>query len=145
MRVDFRDLNTVSSLNALSLQDSVAIWSPRLGFTNALGPFQTTVDDLTAGVLIRESEPLPEDITLSTEAMLFAGESNSIFLSREYYQDYGCSFDLRYYPFDAQICKMVFEVQGKTDNYVRLVKSGEGIEILCNDSPSMIQSCFQFI
>ena len=31
------------------------------------GPFQTTVDELTTGVLVRESDPLPEDITLSTE------------------------------------------------------------------------------
>lgn len=28
------------------------------------------------------------------------------------------------------MCKMVFEVQGKTDNYVRLVKDGKGIEFL---------------
>ena len=69
------------------MEDSLAIWIPKLGFTNALyvlnsfyknvpisdllnifrGPFQTTVDELTTGVLVRESDPLPEDITLSTE------------------------------------------------------------------------------
>ncbi len=35
--------------------------------------------------------------------MLFSGKSNSIMLTREYYQDYSCSFDLKYYPFDTQV------------------------------------------
>ena len=67
MRITYRDLNHISTLNSLSLEDSEDIWTPKLGFTNARGPFQTTVDELTTGVLVRESDPLPEDITLSTE------------------------------------------------------------------------------
>lgn len=131
LRIDFRDLNNVTSLNSLSSNDQEQIWTPKLGFTNALGPFQTTVDDLTTGILVREANPLDEDITLSTEAMLFSGRDNAILLTREYYQDYACNFDLLYYPFDTQMCEMVFEVQGKTDNYVRLAKDGvRGIEFL---------------
>ena len=80
--------------------------------------------------MVKEANPLSEDITLSTEAMLFSGQDNAIFLTREYYQDYGCNFDLLFYPFDTQMCEMIFEVQGKTDNYIRFVKDGEGIEFL---------------
>jgi hypothetical protein len=67
-------------------------------------------------------------------------------MSREYYQDYGCSFNLRYYPFDTQMCQMIFEMQGKTDNYVRFVKDGEGIEFLGNIQKkfySYLQSCLK--
>ena len=35
--------------------------------------------------------------------MLFAGEGNWIYMSREYFQEYSCQFDLRYYPFDTQV------------------------------------------
>ena len=35
--------------------------------------------------------------------MLFAGATNSILLTREYYQEYACQFDLIYYPFDTQV------------------------------------------
>ena len=96
---------------------------------------QTKVDELTTGVLVREDEsPEPEDITLSTEAMLFSGRRNAIYLTREYYQEYACRFDLIYYPFDTQLCFMTFEVQGKTDNYIKLAKDptarGPGIEFL---------------
>ena len=68
--------------------------------------------------------------------MLFSGKDNAIFFSREYYQDYGCSFDLRFYPFDTQMCEMIFEIQGKTDNYVRFIKDGEGIEFRSKDISS---------
>ena len=64
---------------------------------------------------------------------MFSGRTNAIYLSREYYQEYACEFDLTYYPFDTQLCFMVFEVQGKTDNYIRLSKDerdGAGIEFL---------------
>ena len=41
--IDFQDLNNVTSLNSLSIQDKNEIWTPKLGFTNALGPFQVSV------------------------------------------------------------------------------------------------------
>ena len=67
LRIDFRDLNNITSLNSLNEQDRGEIWTPMLAFVNALGPHQTQVDDKTTGVLIREDDPLPEDLTQSTE------------------------------------------------------------------------------
>ena len=64
------------------------------------------------------------------EAMLFSGENNSIILTREYFLDYACQFNLRNYPFDTQMCAMVFEFQGKTEKYVRLRKDGDGVKFL---------------
>lgn len=91
-------------------------------------------------------------------AMLFSGKNNSILLTREYYQDYSCEFDLHYYPFDTQVCNcmsgytcklsilhgaksfsllllqmctMIFEIQDKTEDYVKLERDGPtGIEFL---------------
>ena len=67
-RIDFRDLNNVSSLNTLNPADQDAIWTPRLTFVNALGPFQTLVDELTTGYLVREDiDPIEEDPDQATE------------------------------------------------------------------------------
>ena len=64
-------------------------------------------------------------------AMMFAGGRNSILLTREYYIDYACNtFDLIYYPFDTQMCTMVFEVQGKTDDYILLKQDFDGVEFM---------------
>ena len=35
--------------------------------------------------------------------MLFSGKDNSIYMTREYFQEYSCAFDLKYYPFDTQV------------------------------------------
>ena len=68
LRIDFRDLNNISSLNSMNEKDRSVIWVPKLGFVNALGPFQTVVDDLVTGLLVREDEaPLSEDISLPIE------------------------------------------------------------------------------
>ena len=54
-------------MNVLDSADKEKIWYPKLGFTNALGPFQTEMDELTSGVLIREGDPIKEDVTLAIE------------------------------------------------------------------------------
>jgi hypothetical protein len=68
-RIDFRDLNNVSSLNALGQNHMSSLWTPSLSFINALGPYQTTVDALTSGHLIREHESLSEDYSLANEGI----------------------------------------------------------------------------
>ena len=40
LRINFQDLNNVTALNSLSNLDKDRIWTPKLGFTNALGPSQ---------------------------------------------------------------------------------------------------------
>ena len=63
--------------------------------------------------------------------MLFAGKDNSVYMIREYFLEYSCQFDLTYYPFDTQMCQMDFEVQGKTDNWLKVMVDGVGVEFLC--------------
>ena len=35
--------------------------------------------------------------------MLFSGANNSIRITREYFQEYTCQFDLQEFPFDTQV------------------------------------------
>ena len=41
--------------------------------------------------------------TIIFSAMLFSGRENAISLTREYYHDYACPFELSFYPFDTQV------------------------------------------
>jgi hypothetical protein len=50
-------------------------------------------------------------INFPISALLFSGSNNSIVLKREYYRDFACFFNLRYFPFDTQVLKVC---NGKT-------------------------------
>ena len=80
MRVDYRDLNNVTILNSLDPSDRDTIWVPKLAFTNAHGPYQTEVDNMTTAVLIREGNPLREDYTNAIEGCFC--EYDRFFLSK---------------------------------------------------------------
>ena len=45
MRVDYRDLNSVTILNSLDPSDRDTIWVPKLAFTNAHGPYQVCLKE----------------------------------------------------------------------------------------------------
>ena len=70
---------------------------------------------------------------LSSDFLLFEdygfdGYSNAINLKREYYQEFACEFSLNYYPFDTQVCHMVFSLQGFTKEFVIMQQDGIGVE-----------------
>ena len=67
LRLTLKDLNEISSLNTLDPSEFKNIWVPKLNFANALGPFQTEVDHLLSGEIIRESGSVSEDYSTATE------------------------------------------------------------------------------
>ena len=50
---------------SLSKLERESIWVPEIGFTNALGPVATV--GAPSGILIRQGNPLKEDISLANE------------------------------------------------------------------------------
>jgi hypothetical protein len=90
--------------NTLSQDEKLGVWSPDVGFSNALGPFQTELlmrfqlaDLYKALTIIKKVTP-----ALWKQPYTYKGSQNSILFTREYYFDFGCNFDLRSYPFDTQ-------------------------------------------
>ena len=80
------------------------------------------------------------------EANVYEGTSGFIIMSREYFIDWTCDYELVYYPFDTQVskhkntneysqilnlpkvCKMQFEMTGATRQYVDLEMDYDGVE-----------------
>ena len=144
-RLVFKDLNTKSLLNGVQTADLQRLWSPQLAFIDALGPYQTKVDDLSVATIVLERSPRSDDLSQSLEYYGFDAYTNAINLEREYYQDFACEFDLYYYPFDTQVrhkdmkpssnltsavqvCHMVFALQGFTKEFIALQQDGLGVE-----------------
>ena len=51
---------------------------------------------------------------------MYLGSANSLVLSRKYYAEYGCTFDLRSFPFDDQMCTMNFTMDSAKASYIVL-------------------------
>ena len=66
-RLLFKDLNENSILNGVNTGELLTLWTPELQFLNALGPYQTIVDDLNVCTILYEKAPTYDDITESVE------------------------------------------------------------------------------
>ena len=74
-----------------------------MGFTNAKVIGGSKVDSITKTLVMRVGESLPDDIARSLEANVYEGVSGFIIMSREYFIDWTCDYELVYYPFDTQV------------------------------------------
>ncbi len=54
---------------------------------------------------------LPSDLEI---AHTYKGAENPIVMTRTYSTDFICEFDMSNYPFDTQLCSMVFVMKGNT-------------------------------
>ena len=97
------DLRGATNLNSLSQEDYSSIWSPSLSFTNAKIIGGSKVDSITSTVVQRIGQPLPDDIARALEANVYTGVDGYIIMSREYFIDWTCDYELVFYPFDTQV------------------------------------------
>ena len=92
-----------TDLNSLSKEDQKKLWSPTLSFTNAKVIGGSKVDSITKTLVMRVGQSLPDDIARSLEASVYQGVSGYIIMSREYFIDWTCDYNLLFYPFDTQV------------------------------------------
>ncbi|CAB4058009.1 unnamed protein product [Lepeophtheirus salmonis] len=117
-RLSFKNLRSGSGQNQLSDREVKRIWKPDVSLNNAkIGTLQCS--DLGINVK-RENEALPFDYSNNVEDKIYQGRDNSIILARKVYVEYGCSFDLRRFPFDTQECTMNFTMDSAKSKYVIL-------------------------
>ncbi len=57
---------------------------------------------------------------MSQTDKIYSGSSNSLVIVRKVYAEYGCTFDLRDFPFDDQRCTMNFTMDSAKANYIVL-------------------------
>ena len=50
----------------------------------------------------------------------FAGDENSITLSRFYNTRFICNYNMQWYPFDIQVCDLTLSLKGKSSDFARL-------------------------
>ncbi len=92
-------------------------------------------------VMVRkESEPEPFSYASSVEDKIYPGADNSLVLSRKVYAEYGCTFDLRDFPFDNQKCKMNFSMASAKASYIVLTTGRDDIKYHVRNSNTLSSS-----
>ena len=125
-RISFKDLRNGTSLNPLSDDEIMSLWTPRLGLTNGLSEFDSKVSEDSVSTFLanvrKRGKASKANIGDSSEISRYLGKWNDIIIEREYFHDFKCNFDMANYPFDVQKCFMNFTLRGTTDRQVILRK-----------------------
>ena len=85
-RLTFKDLNSNPLLNGVQTSSLRKLWTPQLAFINALGPYQTLVDDISVCTIVLEKTPTFNDLTQSLECKKYDNDTCNILLSRLWVQ-----------------------------------------------------------
>lgn len=119
-RLEFFNLRDQDELNSLGKTVQSQIWAPALNFPNARQAEGTVVDAGTQTRVLKRGEPKPDDIRRAVEADVYRGVDSPMVMTREYFIEFNCDYDLIMYPFDTQICEMLFQINGIPKQYLKL-------------------------
>jgi len=119
-RLEFLNLRDKDDLNTLSKKVQRKLWVPTLNFPNARQAEGTLVDAGTQTRVLKRGIAKPDNIKLAVEADIYRGVNSPMVMTREYFIEFNCDYDLLMYPFDTQICEMVFQVNGIPKTYLKL-------------------------
>ena len=79
-------------------------------------------NDEKVTILVERDSPegFANPVTERDGAEIFSGSENNLRYLRLYSEKLDCTFDLRSYPFDSQLCAIVLVVQKSSENQVEL-------------------------
>lgn len=122
-RVDYLNLRDDFYQNLIPDSEKSLMWIPEIGFYNAkTGPLEK--DDHDALMVRKERPPKPFDNSRAREDYVYEGYENSLIYNRRFYAEYHCLFHLENFPFDVQVCEMIFKMRTATKKFVELRDGG---------------------
>ena len=119
-RLNFFNIKMKETMNVISMAELNKIWLPVIIFDNTEEGQITINDDKASATINRTGRGTGSDSSISEDIDIYRGSENSITLSRLYNIDFFCDYDMRWYPFDAQICFMVLKLGGGSEELLSL-------------------------
>ncbi|KAK3887647.1 hypothetical protein Pcinc_008254 [Petrolisthes cinctipes] len=119
-RLMFLNLKLDDNLNVLSFEEMMSLWTPLVGFMNTKSSKLSVMDKETVLYLRRLQPHTHTDNSAPGEVTLYSGEENPLIISRVYFTDYICDFNLVLYPFDQQHCDMHLRIHSASKEYITI-------------------------
>ena len=110
-------------MNLISPSEAATIWFPMLVFENIPSneDWVEIVENREYNIVRNVDDNFDlVDVTDIDNALIFSGDENSHYMSKEYTVLWNCDFNMMWYPFDTQTCPMQFKILNEFANHVKL-------------------------
>ena len=122
-QLSYRNLNADDRLNLISPKEAANIWFPKVNFLNMASSEDSSEFKQNEQYNLERNPGNqfdPIDVTTVDNAYVYSGKENKHFISKEFTTLWLCQFDMKWYPFDTQECKMQFKNLNKNSYFATL-------------------------
>ena len=122
-QLSYKNLKSENSLNLISPEEAASIWFPGVSFLNMVSNKDLSEFKMNEQYHIERNPQNkfdPIDVTTIDNAYVYSGKENKHFKSKEFTTLWLCQFDMKWYPFDTQECKMQFKNFNKNSQFAAL-------------------------
>ena len=120
-RVQFYNLKVDQSMNSLSMDEKLSLWTPTIVFWNTKQQLKSVNDQDSFASIKRSGTGTIIDRSVNEDIEVFRGVENEITFSRVYSIKFFCDYQMAWYPFDIQTCTMDMVFDGVLDNYADIL------------------------
>ena len=123
-RIMFYNLKVNEDMNTLTLDEQLSIWTPTIVFWNTKNQLRTINDRNTLASISRNGNGSIIGKEVNEDIEVYSGAENKITISRVYSVKFFCEYQMAWYPFDQQTCRVEMVMDGVLDNYADLIPNG---------------------
>ena len=120
-RLMFYNLKADDELNSLKSSEKKDIWVPTILFSNTRDDLTSINDKHTFAKVIRSKNGTLLSLESNEDILQYKGSENEIKMSRIYEVDFICDYNMRFYPFDIQVCTLDLVIDGNTAKFIDLL------------------------
>ena len=123
-RTKFNNLHKNQYLNSLVDQEKNRIWTPTFILDNTDKKIRTTTDSESVIFVKRQGNFTRNSMEIVDNTYVFEGQANPLIMNRVYETQWICDYEMNWFPFDTQQCKMMFSLTNDMNSFVNLEGNG---------------------
>ena len=108
-RLSYQNLREDERQNILTSEEAESVWTPQLHFPNSYGKNPVGLQSNNAQIFVRKNAEMKGSVTSTKErdeGIHYQGKDHFINLFQRFQFHHHCTFNLRLYPFDQQVCPL---------------------------------------
>ena len=120
-RLQYYNLKNDEELNTLTFSEKKKIWVPTILFSNTREDFTSKNDEQAFAKVKQHNKGSLLGLETNEDILMYKGSENEMKINRIYEIDFLCDYDMRYYPFDIQVCTLDLVIDGNTAKFIDLL------------------------